>query len=320
MKAQLKEAIKFPLERGLAGCERLLSAKAAEPDLAPIFIVAPARSGSTLFYQAVTRYFELCYFSNAMTRFPDSPVCLAHLLAPFGGCHPPENFRSQRGHIEGGKGPSDGTKIWARWFRDEPQYIPNGVLTPSQQLELRSVIARFQKAFGAPFISKTQRNCGRILALAEVFPEAVFIRLHRDVFEMVRSRWQIYKTRSDENRLWQSYRPREGAEITAEDPIEHLCRQVLLTEADIDADRAVLGGDRFFDVDYVAFCRNPVDSLDGFARFYHDRTGARLKQRHDIPASFESKHKTEFPPEEAEAIRRALSLCQETPPAAEARR
>lgn len=319
MKAEFKEAIKYPLERALIALETMLVSRDADPAFAPIFIIAPARSGSTLLYQAVARYYELCYFSNAMTRFPDSPVCIAYLLALVGGCDPPENFRSRRGHVEGGKGPSDGTKIWARWFRDDPQYIPNGVLTPRQHRELRTTVSRFQNAFGAPFISKTQRNCGRILALAEVFPEAVFIRLHRDPFEMIRSRWRIYKTRDDENRLWQSYRPSNAAEITAEDPIEHLCQQVVFTEVDIDRDRSVLGSHRFFDVDYAAFCKAPIETLEAFAQFYRATTGASLKTRHDIPRRFESKHPADLPPEETEAIRKALRAQRASAPAAKAR-
>src|SRR3546814_12556171 len=97
---RIKEAGKHPAERALAAVERRLIA--AEPALSfrPIFVVAPARSGSTLLYQAMTRYFELCYFSHAMTRFPQSPVCLDRLLALLGGCDPPANFRSRRGPVE----------------------------------------------------------------------------------------------------------------------------------------------------------------------------------------------------------------------------
>jgi hypothetical protein len=254
----------------------------------------------------MTRYFKLCYFSNAMTRFPESPVCLAYLLALQDGCDPPENFKSVRGHIEGGKGPSDGQKIWARWFRDAPQYIPAGVLTPRQQHDVRATIGRFQDAFGAPFVSKTQRNCGRILALAEIFPEAVFLRVHRDAFDMVRSRWAIYKTRTDENRLWHSYRPTNAAEILAEDPIEHLCQQVVFTEADIDHDRRLLGSRGFFDISYEAFCRRPVETLESFAGFYRDGGKGALAKRHDIPGSFTSGHTSEIAPDEAAEIRRYL--------------
>src|SRR3546814_18849316 len=93
-----------------------------------------------------------------------------------------------------------------------------GVRTARQRQEVRATIGRFQDAFAAPFINKTQRNCGRILALSEIFPEAAFIRMHRDPFEMVRSRWQIYLSRGDDNRLWQSYLPRTAGDIVAKDP------------------------------------------------------------------------------------------------------
>jgi hypothetical protein len=161
------------------------------------------------------------------------------------------------GILEGGRAPSDATKIWARWFRDEPQYTPDGVLSARQQRAVRTTISRFQDAFGAPFTSKTQRNCGRILSLAEIFPEAVFVRVHRDLYQMVRSRWQIYQSRNDENRLWQTYRPSDAHAIVTNDPIEHLCHQVVLTEAEIDRDREHLRSRGFFDLTYEEFCQSP---------------------------------------------------------------
>src|SRR3546814_17603908 len=103
MRKRIKEAAKHPAERALAAVERRLIA--AEPALSfrPIFVVAPARSGSTLLYPAMTRFFELCSSSNAMTRIPQSPVCLAHTPAPFGGRNQPGHFRSRRGTRSGGK-------------------------------------------------------------------------------------------------------------------------------------------------------------------------------------------------------------------------
>lgn len=317
----IKEGVKYPVERAMAALERRLVAQERPLSFRPIFIVAPARSGSTLLYQAMSRYFELCYFSNAMTRFPESPVCLAHLLARFGACDPPADFRSRRGHIEGGRGPSDATKIWARWFRADPQYIPAGVLTPRQRRDVRVTIGRFQDAFSAPFINKTQRNCGRILALAEIFPEAVFVRVHRNPFDMVRSRWELYQASGDgnENRLWQSYRPSNAAEITTSDPIDHLCQQVVLTEAEIDRDQQTLGARGFFDLHYEAFCLRPIDVLEDFASFYgNGYGGVPLRRRHKIPASFAVASERQIPPQVAEAIRRHLGRLQGATAAANA--
>lgn len=308
MRARIKEIVKSPFEKALLALERSLVARHSDLSFRPIFIVAPARSGSTLLYQAMTRYFEVCYFSNAMDRFPGSPVCMARILAPLNGCNPPDGFRSRRGHVEGGRGPSDGTKTWSRWFRDRPQYIPNGVLTPAQRREVRTTVGLFQAAFGAPFINKTQRNCGRILALAEIFPEAVFVRLHRNAFDMVCSRWRIYKSRDDEDRLWQSYRPSTAAEIATSDPIEHICNQVALTEAEIDRDRRTLGSRGFFDVHYEEFCRQPVEILERFADFHRDGSHwPPLKRRHSIPTQFASGGSKPLPADEAQAIRRCLA-------------
>lgn len=313
MKTLLKESLKLPIERSLAAIEGALLSRNAPLTFAPIFIIAPARSGSTLLYQAMTRHFELCYFSNSMMRFPSSPVCMARLLAPFGGCDPQESFRSRLGHIEGARAPSDGTKIWRRWFRDDPQYIPAGVLTPRQQREVRTTISLFQRAFAAPFINKTQRNCGRILALAETFPEAVFVRLHREPFEMVRSRLHIFRNPDNENRLWASARPSNFMEIVEEDPIQHICQQVVFTEIDIDRDRRVIASRGFFDVDYEGFCRQPVETLQTFAEFYRRQSGVILKKRHDIPDRFETRGSADVTPDDAEAIRKHLGSSAASP-------
>src|SRR3546814_4404365 len=101
-----------------------------------------------------------------------------------------------------------------------------------------------------------------------IFPEAVFVRVHRDPFEMVRSRWQIFQSRSDENWLWQSYRPSNAGEIVTGDPIDHLCQQLMLTEAEIDRDRAAAGALDCFDLRYEDFCAHPVAI---------DRRSTRLK-------------------------------------------
>src|SRR3546814_16070170 len=97
MHRRIKEAVKYPAERAMAAVERAFIAQPRALSFRPIFIVAPARSGSTLLYQAMTRSFEFCYFSNAMPRFPESPVCLAHLLARLGGSEPPDRTRALSG-------------------------------------------------------------------------------------------------------------------------------------------------------------------------------------------------------------------------------
>src|SRR3546814_11808955 len=86
----------------------------------------------------------------------------------------------------------------------------------------------------------------------------------------------------------------------------------MLTEAEIDRDRAAAGALDCFDLRYEDFCAHPVAMLEGFAGFYGDGArGAALKRRHSIPTRFQSSRPRELPPAEVEAIRRHLGRLTE---------
>ena len=302
---RVKETIKVPIEASLGALEQLFIAHDTQLTFAPIFIVAPPRSGSTLLYQLIARYFRVCYFSNTMTRFPGSPVCLARVLSLIGGCTPPDDYRSEYGVTEGGGSPTDGTKIWRRWFPDDPQYVGTGVLSGQKIREIRNTVAMLQKSFRAPFVSKTQRNNVRILALAEAFPEAKFIRLHRDNIYIVQS--ILRAIRNEGHNLWFSARPSRYKEIASEDIVEHVCEQIHYLKEDVDRDSKAVGLDRFLDLDYEELCRDPIKVMASISSFYEKGPSLGvLRRRNDIPTSFRQSSKLHLSDDEVRQIERYL--------------
>ena len=100
--------------------ERALSHQGARPVWPPIFIVGPARSGTTLIYQGLTQAFRVSYFSNLAACFPMCPGVVGSTVARVGGCEPPPSFKSRYGKTRGWQAPSkptgsgsDGSGRWA---------------------------------------------------------------------------------------------------------------------------------------------------------------------------------------------------------------
>src|SRR3546814_3168423 len=82
----VRSALRDAVRAGLAPVERLALRLGDPLPYAPIFIVSPPRSGSTLLYLLAVQKYRLSYFSNFAMACPASPALLTLLGAPFGAC------------------------------------------------------------------------------------------------------------------------------------------------------------------------------------------------------------------------------------------
>lgn len=101
--------LQVPRGRAILGrIEALLLAGAGEPRLPPIFLLGPARSGTTLAYQCATLRYRVSYFSNLMTLFAEAPALVARVSASVGAAHPSPIFESRYGEAPGLRSPHQG--------------------------------------------------------------------------------------------------------------------------------------------------------------------------------------------------------------------
>ena len=76
--SEAKQAVRIGVHRVLQPLETNLRESAAGAlEYAPVFIVGPPRTGSTLLYQLLVRRYSFCYISNLLNRFPETPLALA---------------------------------------------------------------------------------------------------------------------------------------------------------------------------------------------------------------------------------------------------
>ena len=112
-------------------------------------------------------------------------------------------------------------------------------------------------AGGRPLVLKSPPHTARIRLLLELFPDARFVHLHRNPFDVFRSNLALNDTLA-----WHSYLqvPRP------EDLVEAALRRYRLMFAAYFRDQPLIPAGRFFETSYAELVRHPVETLDDLYR------------------------------------------------------
>ena len=247
----------------------------------PIFIIAPARTGSTLIYQYLTYSLKLSYIPNISCKLPISPVIITKIFYFFNSKKLPNDFHSKYGKTKGFKGPNQGYKIWKRWFPKRKMETIDIVISEDQRREIIGIITSLEKIFKGPFINKWQGHGVNILKLNSLFPNALFIRVHRDHLQTAQSVLKGRREIFDDPYRSISRVPKSYRKYRDSDYIKQVCAYVLTVENKITEDSKTIGSDRFFDVKYEDFCKKPEEFLKNFISWYKKKTGYKIQFRND---------------------------------------
>lgn len=275
LRAAAKSLVTRPLQWLEGGCLR----EARDIQEAPIFILSLPRSGSTLFYLLLTRCYALSYFSNLASRFPTAPTAVSLLARRLGAARPPEDLRSWYGNTPRWNSPSQAYRIWNRWLDPNRDYIAPDSLDARAVTEMRATVAQFQYRLGGPFCSKWQRHLPRACALAQAFPEAVFIYLERSPALTAQSLLAGRREFLGDETAWLSVRPSDYRPAPGDDALEQVCRQVHHLRRDAARYLDAIGPRRCYTTSYESLCADPGAVLGQFADWYRTATGVRLERR-----------------------------------------
>jgi Sulfotransferase family len=256
-------------------------------DHSPVFIVGPPRTGSTLLYQLLVRRYCFCYFSNLLNAFPRTPLALAKLSKPLGGFDAADDFSSQYGHTHGWYSPNQGRECWTRWLPESPNALEPAAVQSDVKMRIRATVCALQRICGRPFVNKWPPNSVRVRLLADIFPQALFVRISRaaepTVLSILRGRRELCQRGSG----WFSVKPPGYRQVMKERaPEQQAAWQIASIERAIDADCTALGAERFFHVHYEDLTHRPRDVLDAVAAFYGRAAGTMLEKRCEIPRRF----------------------------------
>lgn len=274
--------------KGMTAIERRLIRYDRDLPYPPIFIIGIPRSGTTLLYQLMTDCFEVAYLSNLMARHYDHPCTVSYGLSHLNGCTPPRDFQSSYGETTGWRAPSQGWLFWARWFPGEQAYVGAGEISSNSIREMRNTIALIESIYHRPFVNKNLSLGVRLQPLNEAFPEALFIRIHRDRIDNAQSLLKGRKEYAGDINNWISVKPLEYSLIRSKDPITQVCEQIYYLEDNINKDISLIGEERCLSLSYAELCGKPREVVKKISEFYEKKTykGA-LRKRHDPPEFFD---------------------------------
>lgn len=278
---------------------RLGSRRGSEPCL--IVLLALPRSGSTLTYQCLIHALQPLYLSNLWNMLYALPWSGGSVSAKRCAGHH-SDFRSTQGFVGGLCGPAEGMRFWSYWCGcglDES----SGRSLPEARLQRRlAYLRQTLSVLTSPEKPMVTGYLGHVLAfdrLREWFPEAVFVRLHRDPLSNAVS---ILRSRQHDPDTWFSVFPRECDGALSGGLFAQIASQVYWLNRRLEA---VQNDPRAVHVTYEDLCGDPNAELRRIASFCNDQ-GSRLEVRESLPGTFPYRSAVKSESEDIAALAREL--------------
>jgi len=257
----------------------------------PIFVIGAPRSSSTLFYQAVTDSFDVCYISNFIRNLyivPATGWLLQSLILP--GNYS-SDYSSEHGRTKGYIGPNEAAEFWYQWFpKGLNVYVDKNKINEKIKKSIRNKILLLSKVSGKPVVFKNLYNSMRINPLVESIPESIFVVCKRNPVYIVQSILLSRLKVLGSIKEWWSVPPRQINEILNMEPVKQVAMQVYLVYKQINEDLERNNAKRVFYVDYNELCDNPGKLLNDF-RDWLSQYGIPLKQKKEFPKKFINSNK-----------------------------
>lgn len=243
---------------------------------APVFIVGPARSGTSLLYKALCLHPHAAYVSNWVQRYPAIPQLsvLNRLARRMPRARDRVWFPDGNAYVYNGPRSTarrmfpmavEGETIFARCGIFE---VPGGTVEgvePDLAALRRAVQTVVQTGGGSVFVNKRIANILRIPLLDSAFPEARYVSLFRDgravALSLSKVNWW-----ADSVVWWAGMTPQEW-EDRGRDPWELCARNWVEEIRATEAGTAAVDPSRCLDLRYESFTADPVAVLVDVARF-----------------------------------------------------
>jgi len=266
----------------------------ADGAFAPVFIIGPPRSGTTLLYQALCRTAEVCFISNLMAVAPMFMLRLARLKlrrtpppeAPFG--------RGDFGFLPGLFSPSEAGKVIDRWF--DPAHLA------ARRDPTRRMAAALGARTGRPLLIKAIPLGLRLDRVLKVFPEARFVFITRDPVYVAQSLFAGQGNPDLAADRWEGVQPPGFEDQAARGPEYQTAWQIAEILRRIEAGLATVDPGRVTRIRYEELCADPAGTVAGIGAALSLQTAPE-----GLPASFSISRKRSIPDESWEKIAAACA-------------
>lgn len=247
----------------------------------PIFIIGIPRSGSTILYQLLVKYYNLSYFPNISNFFFKSPVTAAKILFGLKLNYKPKKLISTFGLVKGINGPSEAGSIFRYWFQ-KLQY--NKTTIEYIRLSIYNMSSLRQK----PFISKNLYNNYRIENLFKIFPDAIFIHIKRDPLYVAQSILLARKKNYKNYVGWFGLKPENfNTILNIEDPFQQVVEQINSINRSM---RKELEKNKinYLELNYHDLCNNTESQLKKIENSYNNIISQKMMKKQSIVENIQS--------------------------------
>jgi hypothetical protein len=297
-----------PVDMILARKEHRRLRKEASGERYPkIFVIGPARSGTTLAFQVLSTYLDVSFLQNFTAVFPRSPITTtSYSRRLFGKPRIQANFANYYGKTSGFSAPSEANHIWNRWVQPDG----SGFRTIVND-EAASDAGRFFGVFSEIDEKALIVKNNNFNAFADVIDKNIencwFICLRRD--QRFLSQSLLQARREIRGNVSRGYGVQDDSSgVSESSPIEDVCRQVKYLDELAEKMREEIGAERFWIVDYESFCAEPGQLLQRIV----ESIGVSLRDPSaKSPEPFQTTNKIRDPEEMAEIERTFARLCDE---------
>lgn len=267
------EEILGTLEHVLGQAETNAPPELPKDEYPIVFIMGCARSGTTLLCQYLAKVTGFAYPTNLLSRFYYAPY-LGSLIQKvlydldvkgelLGSLKQENDFTSHLGKTKGPMAPHEFWFFWRRFFNfSETQFLSD------EELETVDVAGFYQglqsicTVHNSPLVLKGAIMNWNIGFLADVFKNAYFIHIKRDVFSNAKSLFNARLEFFGEKEEWYSFKPPEYEMIKSLEPEEQVVAQVIYSNNAIHEGLKVLEQGRHLTVSYDDFCQNPAGVVE----------------------------------------------------------
>lgn len=252
----------------------------------PLFIIGLPRSGTTLTYQVVLRYFNAAYFNHLMDYFYGLPHAISR-MSRRPDISPEYSYTSRLGHIEGIFSPSETAGFWFYNLNHAPfnsHKIDSKICNTKYAHNLQRIIMNITCIQEKQYVFKCVYLALNIELLNKLFPSARFLIVERDPFTVCKSLYTARKNRTNPN-IWWSIKP-PGYEHYCNNSIyEQIAFQVSESLRHIENGLNSIENDKYIRISYERFCASPLSILKQLQNWL-EPLGYEVNENPRIPDGF----------------------------------
>ena len=229
-----------------------------------IFICGPARSGTTLVYQVLSDNLNVAYVRNFTVAFSRSSLLASRLFTRNTNKVRTTQYENYYGKTAGMQAPSEANHLWNQWVGVDAADFRTK-LSPEGAVAMADFFNSFSAMEGKPTLSKNNNVNAFAEEVSQSLDNSYFICMRRETKFLAQS---LLQARLEINgNIEQSYGVIEIKKAHASgtckvDPVDQVLDQVEYLNQLAEDQQTRIGSDRFWLVDYEAFCNDPAALIE----------------------------------------------------------